>query len=243
MDFDSSGSSHIFKKNKSATKVIWNGHLNHTDFKINDDDLTIIVLPHNDCQLDYWDNHFHKYARQEVVSYTTSQLSIDKINYKLKVGWGYDKSFDSTIPRWILREFFSTWIVDCINDRYSLIQYNNIPNKLTINAQDIILNFNNTFNIICQALELTKTVSDKIIAQNHQIFLTAQHYLNSQKNCNQWVHDTITQKENSYIPKTIYDEAYIQYLFKTLGYEIKCDGLNNFPLSTLEMAPFIYENR
>jgi hypothetical protein len=239
MVFDSTGSSHIFRQNKSAKKLIWSGHPENR--YINDGQL-LLVLPHKDHYLDYWNNHFHKEKLQQIIEYTLTQFSIEEINNKLITSWGYDKAFDHNVPKWILREFFSMWMVDCFANRYSSKQYHNITNRLIIGAQDIILNLNNLLDSICLAFDLTKTVDDALINLNHKNFLSAQQYINSQLNCVNWVLDTIAEKQNSYRPKTIYDEAYIQYLFRKQGYEIKCAELNDFPQTTLEMKKLINAN-
>ena len=242
LEFDSSGSSHDFRKNKSAQEVIWHGHPDAPSWSIDDNDLTVIILPKKQHYLDYYNNQFHKQENQQLVKFILPQLSITDINDKLNTGWNYNKPFDIDVPRWILREFFSMWITDCFADGYSAKQYNNIPNQLTIDTQDIILNFNNTIDIICQKIGLTKTSTSELINQNHKTFLMSQHYLNSQINCEKWVKSVIA-KQNMPTPcQTIFDEAYIQHYFKTLGYEIKCNELNVFPNNAIEMHSLIYKN-
>jgi hypothetical protein len=239
-DFDTAGSSHVYRKNINAKQVVWHGHLD--TFSSTNLDQTIIILPNQHHRLDYYNNQFHKQQKQQLVEYILSQLSIDEINHKLKSGWGYNNSFDENVPRWILREFFSLWITMCFADGYSVEKYKNIPNQITVDAQDIISNFNNILTAICQECGLTITVDQDSIEQNHANFLKSQHYLDSQIGCEQWVNDTIIAKDCPTPVKTIFDEAYIQHVFRIRGYEIKCDGLNHFPTSTFEMKPLIYEN-
>jgi hypothetical protein len=241
MTFDRVGSSHIFRNNKSAKKAIWDGHPEDIFWKGNASTSVTTVIPHKDHQLDYWNNHFCKEAFSQVVDYTLFMFSIEEINHKLKTGWGYD-TFNNNLPRWVIREFFSMWLIDVWDNRYLIEYYKHIPSGSSIGSQDIILNFTRIFNTVCQRNRLTKIVTDDFINQNHTNFLLSQQFVNSQLNCNQWVLDTLSEKQNSYTPKTIYDEAYIQYLFRILGYEIKCDGLNDFPQTTSEMKQLIYAN-
>lgn len=243
LNFDSAGSSHTFRDNLDASTKIWRGHLLSPDWCVNDGDKIITVLPHPQHYLDYFNNQFDKSYEKEIVRYMLMMLTEQSIKEKLKNHWKYNGPFNSEVPRWILREFFSYWIMDCFNNGgYSYKNYQAIPNKLIIDTQDIILNFETTFDKICQVLDLTKIVDDKILKQNHENFLLAQQYRDSQLKCEEWVNLVVEGNEALSPCQTIFDEAYIQYLLRTLGYEIKCDGLNNFPLSTLEMAPLIYAN-
>jgi hypothetical protein len=239
-DFDSAGSSHAYRQNIHAKKVIWLGHLN--TFSSTKLDQTIIILPNQSHRLDYYNNQFHKHQQQQLIEHILTQISPEEINSKLKLGWGYNGLFDTNVPKWILREFFSLWIDECLHNGYSAEPYNSIPNQITVDAQNIILNFNNILNTICQQCGLTITVDRDLIAQTHVNFLKSQHYLNSQLNCEQWVNDTIMDKDYPTPVNTIFDEAYIQHIFRIHGYEIKCNGLNHFPKSSLEMKSLIYEN-
>jgi hypothetical protein len=241
IDFDLAGSSHSFRKNQDAKIKIWQGHPTSLDWTNNANDIIIVVLPRQEHHLDYYNNQFHKQDNQQLVKFILSLISIEEINNKLKTGWGYNKLFDASVPKWILREFFSMWITNCFANGYSITQYN-IPSRLTIDTQDIILRFESTFDMICQQLSLTKIVKSELINQNHKTFLISQRYLNSQLNCEQWV-DAVVEKKESLSPcQTIFDESYIQHILKIRGYEIKCDGLDNFPKSSLEMNSLIYEN-
>ena len=240
-EFELSGSSHTFRGNTDAKTKIWQGHPTSPDWAINDNDSIIIVLPHPEHHLDYYDNQFAKNYNYELVNYISGQYSIDEINCKLKTMWNYNSPFDTSVPQWILREFFSLCIIDCFNNGYSSDLYKNIPTRFTITTQDIVLNFNNLFDEIGQQLSLKKLVSDRTMIQNHTHFLQSQRYHNIQLNCKQWVNSIIEGTEMLSPHQTIFDEAYIQHIFRTLGYEIKCDGLNKFPLSSSKMQELIYK--
>ena len=237
--FDLAGSSHEHRQNTIAQQLIWTGHLK--DFNPTMVDQTIIILPNLNHQLDYYNNQFHKQQNQQLVEYILSQFSMNEINRKLNDGWGYNNPFDITVPRWILREFFSLWIAECLTTGYSVDQYDNITNQLTIDTQDIILNFNETLDAICQQCNLTLTVDSELITQTHKKFLTAQHYLNSQLNCQEWVTNTIINKNSPTSAQTIFDEAYIQHIFRTHGYELECNELNDFPKMATDLKKIIYK--
>jgi len=241
LEFDLYGSSHDFRKNINAKSKIWQGHLSSCDWTINSDDSVIIVLPHIEHYLDYYDNQFAKHHNYGLVDYISCQLSVDEINFKLKNMWNYDKPFDTDTPLWILREFFSMWIRECFDTGYSVDLYKNVPARYTINTQDIILNFNDSFDKICLILGLTKLVDNEIIIQTHKNFLQSQIYHNRQLDCQQWVDSTLSGSEMLLPDQTIFDESYIQHIFRTLNYEIRCEGLEKFPSSSIKMQQLIYK--
>jgi hypothetical protein len=239
MTFDQSGSSHIFRKNITAQQLIWNGHPEDIFWDIENNTSTVIIIPHSDHFLDYWNNHFSKQTLEQVNEFVLGLFSIEDINYKLKTGWGYEQ-FDTNLPRWVIREFFSKWITDVWADRFQNNYYKQAPAEHSINAEDIIKNFIYTFDTICQRLGLEKTVSNEFISHNHNEFLLGQKFINSQIKCNQCVQDTLDQQNSNLTINTIFDEAYIQHIFRTLGYEIRCNNLNTFPSNTTEMRTLIY---
>jgi hypothetical protein len=235
-----SGSSHTeYNRTTLSKSTIWRGHIN--TFAATQSDSTVIILPNKHHRLDYYNNQYDKAHNQQLYDNILTQLPIDEINKKLKEGWNYTGGFSIDVPRWILREFFSLWIEDCLSNSYSTELYN-VSSTFTIDAQDIFLNFNKVLQTIIDALELTINIDQVSIDQNHKTFLSLQRYHNSQLNCEQWVHAVLT-KENMPTPcQTIYDESYIQHYLRILGYEIQCNGLIEFPKDSIEMNTLIYKN-
>ena len=239
-DFDASGSSHTIRTN-GILHVIYAGHLfDKWTFELPDSIITI--LPDNDHGLDYFNNQFVKQELGELVAYALHHFPIEEINNKLTAHWNYSGHFDENVPRWILREFFSMWITDTIASGYSFAAYNNVPAVLQITTQDIFTDFLKTIHQISNALQLKLIVDNDTILTNHSKFLNAQMFHNSQLNCEKWVIDTLNGADNLPCPsQTIFDEAYIQCYFKLHGYEIECDGLNDFSKTTTEMNKIIYK--
>lgn len=243
LEIDQNGSSHIFRKNNLAKQVLWVGHLGR--FEYSESDKIILLQPLQQHLLDYYNNDYHKNGNLDLINYLLTHFSIGDINNKLRTHWGYPYPLSPEVPLWILREFFSFWIIDCFNHSYSIEyynQHNQIPNDISLTTQDIFENFYDTFKKICQACELIIDVDVESIDRNHNNFLSSQRYHNSQLKCEEWVADTIAGKENTYKPQTIFEEAYIQHIFRNQGYEIECNGLDVFPAHTLEMRKLIYAN-
>jgi hypothetical protein len=225
--FDDVGSSHLHRNDPNASKVIQRSHFSN---ELNtDNSRKLVILPLPSYCLDYYNNQFVKQAKKQLIYYIKTQLPADEIKTKLRSGWNYTQEFDDA-PTWILREFFSFWIADCFKDGYSLQDYTRIIADVVIDTQDIFLNFEQTFNKSCQALGLQINIEQEVITTTHQAFLSNQRYHGSQLNCQQWVYDAINGVVDTPTPcQTIFDESYVQYLLRDLGYELQCNGLNAFP--------------
>jgi hypothetical protein len=156
--------------------------------------------------------------------------------------WGLSKPYISSSPRWILREFFSYCLINCMSNGYQVHNFVG-SDYVSITADDIFDNFYATYQHIVKQLGLTITTEFESIIQNHEIFLQKQQFHNSQINCNSWVQDILNSDTlDSVSPcQTIFDESYIQYLLRQQGYEIECDNLNIFPSTTSEMKKIIYK--
>jgi hypothetical protein len=238
LEFDSNGSSHIHRDDKEANEVIQWSHYN--DALLNDTSQLLVILPDQLHYLDYYNNQFVKQHEKELISYIEGQLSPDEIKQKLKSGWNYTEPLNQQIPSWILREFFSFWIMDCLQNGYSLKNYNRVIANAIISTQDIFLNFEETFNKVCRAFNLQINIEPSIITETHQDFLNKQKFHLSQLKCQQWVYDTLLQVVDTPSPcQTIFDESYVQYLLRELGYELSCDGLDIFPKTSSELHKII----
>lgn len=241
-EFDKSGSSHAHRKNKKSRLKIRYGHLDLPDkitFDNNDD--TVTILPCVDHRIDYYNNQFDKHAKKALIKYITLQLPNKEIAQKLNQGWGYKGKFGNDTPIWILREFISLWIVDCMNDGYSVDNYKNVHSKIQITTQDIFLNFQTVLHKICKELNLSINIDNELITENHTKFLSLQKYHNSQLRCQQWVDDIIVEKHSSNPCQTIFDESYVQHLLRASGFELQCDGLNILPTNSADMKKLIYK--
>jgi hypothetical protein len=237
--FDERGSSH--GQNVESESKIKYGHLDSNRILFEDNDSTITILPCIDHMLDYYNNQFDKYAKKALVECIVEQLSITEIKQKLQQGWSYSDNFDNQTPVWILREFFSFWIVDCLINGYSIDKYKNVNSKISITTQDIFLNFLPTLTSICNVLHLEINIDKELIIKNHTNFLNLQKYHNSQLKCQQWVTDIILGTTSSTPCQTIFDESYVQYLLRESGFELQCDGLNIFPITSTDMKKLIYK--
>jgi hypothetical protein len=235
--FSTNGGSHVNSENiKTKIQCVHLEKLLTTD----KNNYVITILPCVDHRLDYYNNQIKK-NNNTLIEYIAPQISPEEMNQTLLNGWGYSDGFTDSTPIWILREYFSLWIVNCFENAYSINQYKNINSMIVINTQDIFVNFTHTLNIICQAVNLKIDIAELEIEKNHMRFLSLQKYHNSQIKCQQWVTDIIDGVDSSSPCQTIFDEAYVQFLLRGLGFELRCDGLNKFPSTSLAIKELVYE--
>lgn len=235
-NFDSTGSSHDIRNNVDLRSKIKTTH----EIKICTNS-TVSILPARDQYLDYFNNQFSKQASSNLVSYILEIFPDQNILDNLKM-WRLNNTSINDAPRWVLREFFSYWLIDCMNSGYQVRNFVD-PEYVSMTVNDIFDNFYSTYQHVVEQLGLTITTEFESIMQNHKIFLQKQQFYNSQINCNNWVQDILnSNKLDSVSPcQTIFDESYIQYLLRKQGYEIECDNLNIFPSTAKEMKKIIYK--
>lgn len=238
--FDNVGSSHEIRKNKDLRSKIVFGHL--TDISIEASDPAISIVPSQQHLLDYFNNQFAKQQQFDLVSYIDQLLPKEDIVSKLK-NWNLDQSSIKNTPIWIQREFFSFWIADCLQASYNSIPYQQVLG-MQLSTVEIFNNFSETFDKIVDYLDLKICVSNDCIMNNHTKFVQNQQFHNSQIDCEKWIDSVLLNQEKSLSApcQTIFDEAYVQHLFRKKGYEIKCDGLDVFPNNSTKMKDLIYAN-
>lgn len=236
-NFSDTGSSHDHRFNKKATEYITAKHLDTFNPTLNSTIVT--VLPSYDHNLDYYNNRCYK-ENSQLISYIKSNYTNTDIFDKLNNSWGVNTLLDENTPLWILREWCSFWINDSWNNGYDRNKYSEISN-IRIEANDIVESFDKVFLELISKLNLTLSVDLSIIQQTHFEFQQRQMFHNSQIKCIEWVNCVINNQQLALTHTTLFDEAYIQKLLRDKGYEIYCNGLNNFPKLSTEMKELIYQ--
>jgi len=237
-EFTQTGSSHNFRHNATARKKIQSMHLETYQLNTN----TVVVLPCCAHELDYFNNQFAKQELRNLVSYISNQFLVEEISTKLSTHWNYFDGLSIQTPPWILREWCSFWLNDCLTTSYCRTKYTAVPNCCILNTSELFDSFVITIHRILDSLELTCCLSDDLIEKIGVDFAKYQQFHNSQLNCNQWIDAVLHSRRDMSIDlKTIFDEAYIQQQLRMLGWEIKCNELNSFPCSSLIMKNLIYK--
>ena len=76
----------------------------------------------------------------------------------------------------------------------------------------------------------------------HQSWLEKQSEAFKDQEIADFIDNTIQGTDFTISSLNFWEEAWIQQRLRERGYEIECDGLDNFPLSTIEMHKLIYDN-
>jgi hypothetical protein len=200
-----------------------------------DSNQTVVVVPCQEHRLDYYDNHFFKTEKEQLINYILMQLSQQEATYKLKTHWGYTGKFDSTVPRWILREWCSFWINDVFDQTCNTEEYKKINSTIQITTQDIFENWTESFARITTALNLTVTVDADTIKNYHEQFVKLQKFHNIQLRCEQYVTDLVNGVDSNITLYSIFDEAYIQHFLRQHNIDLQCHGLDVFPGTTQQL--------
>jgi hypothetical protein len=163
--------------------------------------------------------------------------------HKLNLHWGYTGNLDSTIPRWIMREWCSFWLNDMFDQTYNLKEYNKINSTVKISTQDFFENWIETFYELALALKLFVTIDIDTIKKQHEQFLKLQKFHNIQLRCEQYVNDLINGVDSNITLHSIFDEAYIQQLLRQHDILIRCHELDIFPSTTQDLKNLIYASK
>jgi len=237
--FGNNGDSHQHRYNLEAKLKIQQGHI-ETLFHTNTD-VIISILPCKSNRLDYYNNQFFKQEHGKVIEYISSSLPPADIEYKLATNWNYNGNFNENVPRWIIREWCSFWIVDLLADMYDPKRYQDLNSVAQFTTQDIFENYIELLTEIILKLGLNFTVNLDIMYKQHEKFLSMQKFYNSQLRCEQYVHDLLAGNNTKIIVDSIFDEAYIQHLLRCNNLELQCKDLNHFPATTQQLKNLTYE--
>jgi hypothetical protein len=237
-EFDSNGSSHQYWDNidESVIQLCHVGGLRYDAA-----DQLVAIFPCASHRLDYFNNQFAKNAKNQLIEHILSYETQDMVDYKLKTHWNYTGAFDNTVPSWIIREWCSFWINNVLTKVYDDTEYQKLNLTARCSTQNIFENWIDTLTQIVSALNLNFTVSVDTIKQQHELFLTAQKFHNSQIKCQQYVDDMLNGINSDIIVNNIFDEAYVQYLLRQHNIEIRCNGLDIFPSTTQQLKTLTYE--
>lgn len=200
-------------------------------------DYVVCVRPDQDHALDYIDNEFEKACHWDLTWMLDLNIGEDKLVKEVNHGYGTNYDCITDVPQWVLREYISFWIDDWLNDWIDFNKYS-IKHGVVVDATDILQNLDQVIKDVAKYLDVSYNSPDLGV---HREYANKQKHWNKQLDCIQWVNDVVNNVDAEYPGTTIFDEAYVQSLLRTQGYEIKCTELNQFPANTQEMKELIYE--
>jgi len=222
ISFNKTGSSHnsILQRKKYFS-------YNH-DMNTNSD---IIIGGASGHELDYIVNQFLKNDKD--IHVHLSKIFPDHEDV-IQQGW-------KTLNTWAVREWLSIIIGSYLQNVQELskknLKYSDLTTAELFDKDEDV--FPRIINQLIKKIGLNNIADVNTIKQNHKKFIFAQKNHNLQKRCDQWIKDTILGKIKTSPCVSIIDEAYIQYQLRNKGYEISCDGLNNFPKNSKQLKLII----
>jgi hypothetical protein len=203
-------------------------------------DRAILLYPTESTTILNLNNYYFKIWRSWINHQFGNEIPIDILyhNWPISAGTPIDQ-----IPPWIVREFLSLYLVPAW---YSQVDWNLLENftnekLLIITIPELLFNdINQTMIQICNFCNLDFTNNTEKLSSIHQTMLSCQTHLYKDELCRKIVKYVFESQNFHYGELTMVDEAWIQWQLRELGYELQCDGLNQFPSSTIELASKIY---
>jgi hypothetical protein len=235
--FDEFGSSHDYRLSNNR-HLIDCGHLETLSVDPSDD--LVVIMPCEQHQLDYFDNQFWKNEKKHICNYIHTLYDSNEVQTKLFQAWNYSEQLTDSTPAWILREWCSFWIHDCLNKSYRVQKYQEFAQATYINTQDIFKNLSKVIFMLANKLSLTVSVDESKIEEIQKNFVQNQQLHGIQKKCQAWVIDIIEGKDSISPCQTIFDEAFVQHLLRQHSYEVKCNDLNLYPTNAIDFKKIIY---
>jgi hypothetical protein len=143
--------------------------------------------------------------------------------------WNKDYLHWSQMKPWELREWFSLFYVQWVQEWID--SYDQVPDTfLKIKNTDFLFN---TKNMCLQIMDFCKLTLSKNLDSFINNWRTKQQYIIDEfKLLDQIVDYTITNQKFVWQPISIISEAIVQQRLRSAGYEIKCDGLDTFPVDS-----------
>lgn len=200
---------------------------------------SIVVLPSSNNLLDYMDNQYLKRENGNIIDWIKTQESENIIKNKLSKFWNYS-GYLNNCPNWIFREYISFFIKDSWSFGYDRNFYEKFPSDIKIETNQLFDVSNSAVIDIIHNLGLSLVCDFDEIKESTKYWIGTQKFHNIQNKCDSWINSIISNSYQKNPCLTIIDEAYVQMELRKMGYEIRCDGLIEFPESSLDMHKLVY---
>jgi len=237
---DNNGSSHVFWNHSDCKTKIINQHCFGGGDKYDGPTTTVTIIPEPDHYLDYINNQYCKFYNYDFDKFLQDKWWHQDLKSKLHTVWNIQNQ-EQPIPLWILREYHSFVFLDFLEKNYNRQTYIDSECVAAISAQDFFVNFVPVLENLCRLLNLDLDVTE--LLNTHETFLQRQIYHNTQLAIDQWIQDLVTHNTTVTANpcRTFLDEIYVQAKLREHGYEIRCNGLDQFPKDSNHMKQLIYK--
>ena len=151
-------------------------------------------------------------------------------------------AWDSEDP-WVMREFLSYYVHQQLIAESGYHELINIKcgSVLTVQINCLRDKFVTTIHEIAKWLKIDNIRSEQEIEVLHKDWLDNEPYLYKDRLINSYVDAIIKDIAMDMDNCSVMDQAEIQRILRTKGYEIKCQDLNIWPITTTELSTLIYE--
>ena len=143
---------------------------------------------------------------------------------------------------WIQREFLSFYLIPFWKSLISQDSIENFthPQCLKVTVTDLLLDFVGTMSTIDSAFDLgfKRPVTDLLPYHEHNLRL--QRHLSHDALYQKIVDSVVNNIVFEWDPIGICGESYIQWELRNRGWEIRCDGLDIFPTSSIKLKELLY---
>lgn len=145
------------------------------------------------------------------------------------------------LATWQLRQLASHWYSNSWMDDY-FNPPGPIDGLINFQVESLRDNFKESILDLVQATG-HQVISDKVdkLDAIEKSWREKQSEIDRDQVVNDYIENTISGKEYTESGLRFFEEAWIQGELRSRGYEVKCDGLDQFPVSTIEMNKLIYK--
>lgn len=199
-------------------------------------DKLVFLYPSKSLYLASVNNYVYKAKppNKDIFETTLSYINLDNLYDNYQVAHG---TLLADVPRWILRELlsfnlFNSW--EDLVEWYFPEKYQPKADKMMfVSVEDLLYNTNKMLDDISRFLDLPLLRSFNEVVELHNKNLADQKYMLQDKIAKDVLESFYNNTDLEFDPAmTLVTEAYIQKHLRDNGYELLCDGLDNFPLTT-----------
>lgn len=200
----------------------------------------IYIYPEHDSVLLTINNCFTKIWHNQWDSFQISSIAKDTIY----PNWPVDPDTElQDIPRWILREFLSLYLMPAWFDQVEWYhpEHWQHPKCCVIGVRELLDNFEKTLEKISEFCHLTYKRPIQHLLPFHEQNIQKQQYLKHDAECHDVIKAVTHNKDLCWQPLSLPSEAWIQWKLKQLGYDIRCHGLDTFPTNSIQLKQLLYK--
>lgn len=145
------------------------------------------------------------------------------------------------VPQWQLREMLSykhEHDLYYVEEYYQPLLHTNIVN---LNVSDLVTDFDQTLTQLFLTLGLTMSRQSELASINAE-WLKLQKFKAVDQLCQDIVQSVLGTGSLVWQASdlTVIDEAYVQYLLRKQGIEMRCFGLDTFPTDVVQLRSYLY---